>query len=276
MIFEMSISEESVVRNVAMASSAALLALMMAGCGGGEKADAAAPAGQSGSSTTTDAASPSTSSFDIAAAKSKAKSANLVIGDFPAGWAAAPREADDEDDAKVGKQFADCLNVPVALFDGKDDADSVSVDSPDFNSPDKETTISSSVAIASSGRMTEYFNIMKGENVSACLNATMDAAMKAALKEEDMPDGVKFDTPKVGQLSFPTYGDESVPFRVSMSASYMGLNFDFFLDMLYIRAGDSGVFLTFEGTDKPVSIETEQQYAQLVADRLASLSSATS
>ncbi|MBA3745068.1 hypothetical protein [Sporichthya sp.] len=249
------------------------LALMLGGCADGDDdSDAALPV-EPGATSSGKAASDS--SFDKDAARALAKSALFVIGDFPAGWGATPADPDTEDGEELQKQLSECLDAPSNLFG--EGADGVSEDSSDFNSPDEATTVSSSVSVAAPGRMRQFFDVMKGENVSGCLSEAMNAAVQAELKKskDETTKDMTFEKPKVGQLSFPTLGDETVPLRVSMTASYAAFSFDFYLDLIYIRSGDNGVSVTFEGTDRPVSIETEQQYAEIAAERLAGLPGST-
>lgn len=256
-------------------AAAIVLALVLAGCANnGDDTDSSSPPGES-QATTPDRSIPSSSNFDTTAAKAAAKSALLVIGDFPAGWGATPADPDTPESEELQNKLSECLKAPSNLFG--DGSDGVSEDSPDFNSPDEDTTVGSSVSVAAPGKMRQFFDIMKGENVSGCLAEVMNSAVQAELEKSDdetLKD-VKFEKPKVGQLSFPNLGDETVPFRVSMTASYAALSFDFYLDLIYIRSGDNGVSVSFEGTGRPVDIKIEQQYAELAAERLAKLPGST-
>src|SRR4051794_21698446 len=162
-------------RKAHVASGTAALALLMGGC-----ADDSDPTDARGSSETSGpfnaGASPSTSSdsfFDKAAASSAAKSALLVIGDFPAGWASTTPEADEEGDQAFQEKFTDCLKAPDDLFSDNSPG-STSEDSLDFNSPDENTTISSSVSIAVPGKMRQFFELIKGDTVNPCLAQVLD------------------------------------------------------------------------------------------------------
>ncbi len=158
---------------------AVALALMLGGCADGEDDSGGASPVEPGATSSSKAASDS--SFDKDAARALAKSALFVIGDFPAGWGATPADPDTSEGEELQKQLSECLDAPSNLF-GKG-SDGVSEDSSDFNSPDENTTVSSSVSVAAPGRMRQFFDVMKGENVSGCLSEAMNAAVQAELKK---------------------------------------------------------------------------------------------
>jgi hypothetical protein len=169
--------------------------------------------------------------------------------------------------ARVGRQFSDCIKAPTNLFD--DSPDSASENSPDFQSPDENIAVSANAAIAAPGKMQQFFDIMKGGNVSQCMAHVLDALLRSQVDEEST-EGT-FDKPRVRRPRLPSYGDETVPLGVSMSTSYPGMTFAFYFDIVYLRVGDNGMWVLFEGSDSPVPVDTEQKYVKLAADRLKGL-----
>lgn len=250
----------------------AALVLALTGCGGDDDEEPAAGPGAAESALPTPEGTSSDRSFDEAAASEAARGALLTISDFPSGWSTSEPDPETPEDEQFGAQLETCLGVPAGLL-GDDREGSVSEDSLDFNSPDDIITVGSSVAIAQPGAMAEFFDVISGDKLAPCLAETMDSAVRAELeKNEDAAlEDVTFDEAQVGQLSLPTFGDESVPLRATLSVSAAGLSFDVIIDLLFIRDGNNGAFLTFEGAGSAVPAELEEKYAGIVESRLAEL-----
>jgi hypothetical protein len=249
---------------------AALLALTCAGCGGGASNDEAAT-GQTSNSQSTPSGSSSASGtpFPTAAAQSAANAALLSINDLPAGWSTSKDESDDSDAAEFQTQLADCLGAPSSIVSGDEAA--VHVESPDFDSPDGNTTISETISVDRAERVEQVFAVLHQSNLTDCMTEALGDYMKQAFADSDDPDvqSVKLGDVEVGQLSAGHYGDDTVALRATVPVEVSGISTSVYFDVLYIRQGNAVENLTFEGLGTAVDPQTTARFALLATRKLS-------
>jgi hypothetical protein len=69
-------------------------------------------------------------------------------------------------------------------------------------------------------------------------------------------------------MSFPSYGDQSIAYRVTIPISYKGLNPSFYIDIVAARKGRATTGLSFVGEVTPFDSSMEQQLTSLTVSRL--------
>lgn len=69
-------------------------------------------------------------------------------------------------------------------------------------------------------------------------------------------------------MSFQSYGDQSVAYRVTVPFSYKGLSPDAYFDIVALQKGRSLAGLFFESTVTPFDSSMEEQLTGIVVGRL--------
>jgi hypothetical protein len=238
--------------------------LTISGCGGSN----------GGPSSTQPQLTPTGSPFPRAAAQRAAREALLTISDFPSGWSANRDKSDDADNEKFSQQLSTCLHAPAGLL-GHESSEAVSEDSPSFDPPDGgDTSINETVAISRLTRVQQLLRVLQQSNATDCLASTLNSFIKTQVAKSDDPDvrAATIGDVEVGQVSFPTYGDESVPMRATIPVSGNGLTIKVYVDVLFVRHQNAVIIMTFEASGSPVDAEVEQKFAKVAADKLAGVS----
>jgi hypothetical protein len=71
-------------------------------------------------------------------------------------------------------------------------------------------------------------------------------------------------------MSFPTIGDESIAYRVTVPINLKsGLSISVYYDHVTARKGRAGAELDFEGIGTPFPSDQAEHYTTLVVDRMA-------
>jgi hypothetical protein len=248
---------------------AALLTLTCAACGGASSNDEAGT-GQTSESPTTPSVSPSASGtpFPTAEAQSAANAAVLSISDLPAGWSTSKDQSDDSDTTEFQKRLADCLGAPSSIVNGDEAA--VHVESPDFDSPDGNTTISETLSVDRTERGEQLFEVLHQSNFTECMTDTFGAYIKKTFADSDDPDvqSATLGEVEVGQLSAGQYGDDTVALRVTVPIEISGVSTSVYLDVLYVRQGNAVENMTFEGVGTPVDPQTTARFTRLATRKL--------
>ena len=224
------------------------------------------------------ALSPGTSlGQDLNADRALAASAVLQLSDMPQGWQGKVHTNDDSSSSeKVGQLMADCLHVDVGLL--RPDSAKASADSQDFSSPDNKAELSSSVGVAPSvADVQQRMAIFHKSEMPGCLEKTVGAAFAEELAHPSDgapgPTDLKVGQPSVAPLNFPKVGDDTVAFRITTPFSLSGLNISAYIDFIVFTKGRARVLVTTlgvgaSGVVAPISIDSLQELAQLVASRL--------
>ncbi|MEJ7628875.1 MAG: hypothetical protein WKF54_04715 [Nocardioidaceae bacterium] len=202
------------------------------------------------------------------AAQSAANAALLSISDLPAGWSTSKDESDDSETAEFETQLADCLGAPSSIVNADEAA--VHVESPDFDSPDGNTTISETLSVDRTERTEQVFAVLHQSNLTDCMTDALGAYMQKTFADSDDPDiqSAKLGDVEVGQLSAGHYGDDTVALRATVPVEVSGISISVYLDVLYIRQGNAVENLTFEGVGTPVDPQTTARFAQLATRKL--------
>jgi hypothetical protein len=239
----------------------------LAACGGSSSSPSVSTVAPGGTTAPTGSTVPSQ---DIAADKAAAEAASLKLSDFPTGWTSTP-QSDTSGYPNVDAEIAKCLGVSEEELNHKGPAH---VDSPDFSDANNNT-VSSSVGYAPSVPQAQHeFAIISSPKVPACLGPAVEklvtyAANHPSNASDTLPAGTTFGTPTVAPMSFPTFGDESVAYRVTIPVNTKSLTVSFYLDTVTARKGRAGAGLDFEGVGTPFPSDQEEHYTTLVVDRMA-------
>ena len=255
----------TLVRTMAVAI---LLTFSCSGCVGSSNGAAGDKAASSSSPTPSGSSSASSTPFPTAAAHSAANAAVLNISDFPAGWSTSKDKSDDSDTSLFQKQLGDCLGASTSILSG--DKAAVYVESPDFDSPDSNTTVSETLSVDRTERAQQVFAILHQSNLTKCMTDALSAYMKKSFADSDDADvrSAKLGEVEVGQLSSGHYGDDTVSLRATVPVSFSGISTSVYLDVLYVRRGDAVENLTFQSAGTPVDPETTARFARLATRKL--------
>jgi hypothetical protein len=202
---------------------------------------------------------------ELDADEEAARSALLVLDDFPPGWEAAEPDPDnDNDDVQEG--LADCLDVDVEMFANDNNP---SAESPAFTSPNDDEVSSEVTYTASIENATRTVAILKDPDTPGCYAQALKAYLLRAAVEGDLPDEVEYGDPTFNPLSFPTLGDESVAFRMTFPVSARGLDVDVYIDLAFVRVGRVGVTTTFQSQFSPFDTDEAARLTETVVDRIS-------
>ncbi len=210
-----------------------------------------------------------TTTQNVAADRAVAEQAVLKLSDFPPGWQAKPHE-ESPDDPDLSRQLSECLRVDLSLLEGK--ANDASTDSPDFESPDEEE-VGSSVGLApTSTKAQELFAIFERPETPGCLTKAVSQSIETALKKpkpgQEIPAGVTVGQVSINRVSFPTIGDRTVAFRVTVPVRALGLALSVYADLVVALRGRAAALLSFTDFGSPFSTDQAQRFTKTVVDRL--------
>ena len=226
------------------------------------------------STTTSSSAASSTSSSavsqDVAADKALAQAALLKLSDFPTGWTSTPSTSNQGSQA-IDKQLMSCLHVSPQFLDSNNPTN---VDSPDFSDANGNTASNSVTYEASASTVQSQFAILTSSTFVPCVQAAVNAEILYAIQHpsnpsDTVPSGLTFGNPTVAQMSFPTLGDQTVAYRVTVPIMYQGLSPDAYVDFVAIQKGRAVAVMTFEGVATPFDSSMAEQLSTLTVGRLA-------
>lgn len=83
-----------------------------------------------------------------------------------------------------------------------------------------------------------------------------------------LPEGVTVGKPKVGQTSFPTIGDRTLAYRVTVPMQAKGLSIEVYVDLIMAAEGRATAQMTFQSVLSAPEPATEQHFTKTVVDRL--------
>lgn len=254
-------------RSVVVTPVAALLIASATACGGGSD-NADRPDHTTKATASAAATSDHRTAAQLATDRRVARKALLRLSDFPNGWQAKPHK-DDDAGPDVGKQLADCLDVPKALLGGDEDD---SVDSPDFESPDNQQ-VQSSVSVGPSATTLRLaFDILHRPRAATCLADAIDKVIRYSMThDDDAPKGVHLGKVSLGVLNIAQFADESLAFRTTVPIQASGVNADIYVDFLFMRHDRAMTFLSFLNVFSPFPIDDTKRYARIAEQRLLAL-----
>lgn len=228
---------------------------LTAACGGG------------GDSPESEAPPQATSTQNIAADKAAAEQAVLRLSDFAPGWQANPHE-ESPDDPDLTRRLGECLRVDVSLM-GENPA---SADSPDFESPDEQEVLSSVSFAPTAAKAQEMFAIFERPETPGCLSDAGSKAVEDSLKRpepgEEVPAGVTVGKVSVNRASFPTMGERTVAYRMTVPVRFGGLSLSVYADLVLVLRARGVALVSFFDFGSPFPTDHAQKFTKTVADRL--------
>lgn len=140
--------------------------------------------------------------------------------------------------------------------------------SPDFtNEVDEE--ISVEVSVGDEDRAKRAFEIAAQPEFRECLAEGMNDEIQANA-DQDGPNGVEVGDATLNELSFPSLGDESLAFRMTIPISASGMDFEAVIDFVGVRVGRAQTQLTSFGVGTQLPTDEFVRYAKLAVKRLES------
>ncbi|HMD58054.1 MAG TPA: hypothetical protein VKG82_11355 [Solirubrobacteraceae bacterium] len=241
--------------------------VVLPGCGGSSSAHRQ---GWTSTPTTTQAASRHGSPVEIAKDRLIGRTALLRLSDFPAGWTARPPEGESKTTG-IEKEAAACLHAPVELVTEENPA---KVQSQKFKGPTEQSVANAVTVTPSAQEAKQRFVVFDEPQTGPCLEAAVAKIFTYTLSHpkeasDKLPPGAKVNTPKVEQMSFPTEGNESGAYRITVTVTDTAatLEFKFYLDFALARVGRAGTSLSFMASQSPVSTLTEEELTRLTVRR---------
>ena len=206
---------------------------------------------------------------DVAADRAAAERAVLRLGDFPPGWQAEPPDSTPED-PELTSRLAGCLRVDLSLFE--DVGDKASADAPDFESPDQQQ-VSNSVGLApSAAKAQELFAIFERPELRDCLKTVLSQSIQAELRRpkpgRQLPPDLTVGEVTVNPVSFPTFGDRTVSFRVNVPFRAAGEQLTAYTDLAVAMRGRALTLLSFTDFGSAFPTDLAQRFTRTVVDRL--------
>jgi hypothetical protein len=197
---------------------------------------------------------------NVAADRAAATQASLVLQDLPQGWRAQPPGVSDIT-ASLAQQAARCLSSAL----GRPAAGlPVDVSSPEFDDSERTTVVRSEVGYAPTASAADaQFGLLTGPQMPACLSSAIAAEIAASSPSG----GVQHlgSPPTAVRVSFPSVGDESAAYRVSINSAALDSPT---VDVVIARRGRADVALAFQWQQAPVPSSEEQHFVGVVLGRL--------
>jgi hypothetical protein len=192
----------------------------------------------------------------------------LRINDFPTGWSTSPDDSDNSDSKKQDAELAHCLNVPLGEISGPAGKDEAEVDTPDFNAPGGNPSTSEDVSISTTHEETQEMNVLSQSSASGCLSTYLNELLKMELSSDKSTKGVTVGHLTVGNVSFPTLGDQTVAFRASVPISGEGISISVYVDPIFMRLGNASVAMFYVSEGSPFDPAMEVSTARKAMKKL--------
>jgi len=236
-----------------------LPAVIVAGCGGGSST-------QSTSKSTTTSSTTQTSKAQTTADRAIASQALLRLSDFPAGWTQTPREGGKQ--PQLAAEVAACLHVSASLLE---ETSPTEVESPKFQEAAGNSVQNSVTVVPTNATAAKYVDVFKEAQAPSCLATAVTKLLAADEQKESgkLPAGSSFGAASVETMSFPTEGDQSVAYRISLPFKTKTLMITFYLDAILVQVERAYTSLTFTGVGSPIAAATEESLVKLTVGRLS-------
>jgi hypothetical protein len=150
----------------------------------------------------------------------------------------------------------------------------VHVDSDDFSDPNDQNTSSSTVDYQPTAKVQNaQFDIWSSSKTPDCLAKGVTTLFNDEIQHptdsgSTLPPGVTIGQATVQPMSFSTFGDKTVPYRVMVPVNANDQSIDLYFDLVATIKGRAVVLMGFFGADNPFPIDQEQHYTGLVVGRL--------
>ena len=146
-------------------------------------------------------------------------------------------------------------------------------DSPDFSDSNANQASGNVTYGTDVSQIRGWFAILQGARFPTCLQQALKAVIANQLAHpsnpsDTLPAGASIGDTTVAQLSFPTLGDQSVAYRVTVPINFNGLSVDAYIDFVAIQKGRAVASFSFSGTSTPFSSEMAVQLSTLTVGRL--------
>jgi predicted small lipoprotein YifL len=195
---------------------------------------------------------------ELSADQDAAKSAVLVLSDFPTGEGWEARDHEDNSDLELQEKLAACIGVPVEYFSGT----TAHGQSEDFVQGDDEVSSESDV-LPTVEDAKAYVGIIARPEARACYEDLYGSFLQDAVE-----DGVNVDDINVGSLAVATHGDETAGMRITVALSRGDQDAELFVDYYVVRDGRSVAALLAQTTYSPLSDLLADALLVALADRL--------
>jgi hypothetical protein len=261
---------------------AAVIVLTAAACGGDDADggaggdDAGDDAGTTGSTEADDggAGDDDRTDQERAADEAAAEAMLLTIADFPPGWQEEPADDEDDDETdddetdddetdELNARLAECLDIDPARFD----PDNRSAQSPSFTSANDEEVSVDVAFTPSADAASGVFEVFADDAAPGCFGEVVQAVLEENATQEGLPEGVEMGDATFARLPFPSVGDESTAFRVTVPVSAEGLDIDVYLDAVFVRVGRIGITGQFQTVVAPFDEGVAAELMLTVVDR---------
>ena len=186
-----------------------------------------------------------------------ARDANLRIADFPTEWRSTPLPAGASDVSLANDNaFADCMGRPRPA-----EVRVATADSPDFSA--RETTrASSSVQVVRTEEIArDDFVALRGAKGAQCLKARIDAEFLRQLGPQAAA------TTTIEAYDLPTFGDESVGYRIQANSVAEGAQIRTYIDLAFVRKGKVQLSGAFQNRNTPFPSELQRTLLQRMVSR---------
>jgi hypothetical protein len=171
----------------------------------------------------------------------------------------------------VGQQLATCLHTSEAVLNS---GAGNKASSPDFADSNGDTASNDVRYRGSTADASAEFIVLQDPKLPTCLQTAVTEVIHYSLEHptdpsSTVPADLTIGKSTVAQMSFPSYGDQSIAYRVTIPISYKGLSPSFYLDVVGVRKGRATTGLYFQGEVTPFDSSMEQQLTALTVSRLA-------
>lgn len=220
-----------------------ILAVLATGaCGGGDGDGDDGPA------------SPSEAGIDD---DDKAQAANLRLTDFPPGWERQPAPLNPPDDPD-DRRFSECMGRPPAPT-----LRTALADSDNFSTGELTRANSSAQVMRTEAIAVEDMAALRGDRAIPCLSERL----RAELAGQSPAGGPPFALRVLDRLDYPTMGDETVAFRLTVDAPSVGAGTTLYVDQVFVRKGRMEVSTSFVDLGRPFPTELGETLVRKLADR---------
>ncbi len=235
---------------------------------------ATAACGSSGSSaakSTTTSTTSAQASAALTTDRSLASAANLSLSDFPAGWTSQPASSSKVTSGQYGAQLASCLGTTPAQLGENDPA---TVESPDFSDSNNDTASSQVTYNSSDSQVSAAFSLLKSSRLPSCISHVVNEVVSYEVDHpsnpsDTLPSGATVGNATFSQMSFPSYGDESLAFQLAIPITVSPLNITVYDDAVFVQKGRAAVEMTFTSTVSPFDPTMAEQLTSAVVGRLS-------
>jgi hypothetical protein len=248
------------VRKLPLAGVLTVIALAMAAC----------TSSTSTSKTISTATTTSGSSQNVAGDKSLAVAANLRLSDFPAGWTSTPQSSTTTGPHGLVAQLLSCLHTNLSVLNTNSPT---RASSSDFSDSSGDTVSSSVNYLTATSDAQAEMSVLTSAQFPSCFATAVNDVLNYEVNNPSstgttLPAGVTLGHASFNQMSFPSYGDQTVAYRSTIPISYDGLNPSVYADFVITRKGRALAALLFESTVTPPDSSLEEQLTGIVVGRL--------